>query len=325
MVAWQHPAAIRQYNYVQQCASTLTNSKQFSSPKFSIFSRTLTVVSSPLSVVVLLILLTNTTTAQHSTYSKGKLYFNWGWNRAAYTKSTLQIKGDDYNLKLHKLSANDRITLPISYHNYLQIDRITIPQTNMRLGYFIKNNLAIVLGVDHMKYVMNKDQTVKVEGEITRLGAFKKTYNGPTQLTTDFLTFEHTDGLNYINIGVEKYKSLLSNKKQNINISYSFGASAGIMLPKTNVKFLDYERTDRYHVSGFAFAAKNAVQALFFNHFIIKMEGSVGFIDMPNIILHKTGINGKGKQNFAFTQLNWEIGYQLKVSNSKKVSHKATK
>ena len=258
------------------------------------------------------------TKAQTTTFTKGKIYFDWGWNRAAYTNSTLQMKGNDYNLTLHKLKANDRLT-PISYYNYLKIDRITIPQTNMRFGYFIKNNLAFVIAVDHMKYVMNQNQTATVEGQITREGIYKKTYNGAMQITDDFLTFEHTDGLNYINIGLEKYKTLFNNKKNNVNISYSYGVSAGIMLPKTNVKFLDYERTDRFHVSGFGLAAKNALQFLFANHFIVKMESSVGFIDMPNIILHKTGINGKGKQNFGYAQLNWEIGYQLFVS------HKETK
>ncbi len=245
-------------------------------------------------------------------YAKGKLFFNWGWNRGVFTNSTLQMKGADYNLTLHKLKANDRFT-EISFENYLQIDRITIPQTNIRLGYFIKNNIAIVLGVDHMKYVMEEDQIAKVTGEITRPGFYKKTYNGDVKITNDFLTFEHTDGLNYLNIGVEIYKSLYKNKKKTIDISYIYGANIGVMMPKTNVQFLDYERTDRYHVSGFGIELRNAIQAQFFSHFLLRMEGDVGFIDMPNIILHKTGIQGRGKQNFAFAQLNWQIGYQLNI------------
>jgi hypothetical protein len=246
----------------------------------------------------------------YSAYPKGKLFFNWGWNRVAYTKSTLQMKGADYNLTLRKLTANDRLT-PISFEDYLRIDRITIPQTNMRIGYFIKDNFAIVLAIDHMKYVMNNDQVAVVEGEINREGSYKKSFNGPMKITDDFLTFEHTDGLNYVNIGVEVYKSLLRNKKKTIDISYIYGANVGAMVPKTNVRFLDYERTDRFHLSGFGIEAKNAIQAQFFKHLLLRMEAAVGFIDMPNIILHKTGIQGRGKQNFAFAQLNWQIGYQF--------------
>ncbi len=260
-----------------------------------------------------ILLSTNICTAQQgqsSSYKKGQFFFNWGWNRAAYTKSTLQMKGADYQLTLHKLTANDRLT-PISFENYLQIDRITIPQTNMRLGYFIKDNIAVVLALDHMKYVMNQDQVARVTGEINREGVFKKTFNGEMKITDDFLTFEHTDGLNYINIGAEVYKALYKNKKKTIDISYIYGANVGVLVPKTNVKFLDYERTDRFHLSGFGIEAKNAVQAKFFKHWLLRMEGAVGFIDMPNIILHKTGVQGKGKQNFAFAQLNWQIGYQF--------------
>ncbi len=298
-------AAIQQYNIMQQSYSKI---------KFhTIF------------LVAKILFATQFSFAQTAPFTKGKMYFNWGWNRAAYTKSTLQMKGDDYNLTLQKLKAHDRPTLPVGYYNYLHAQRITIPQTDARLGYFIKNNLAFVVAVDHMKYVMDQNQTANVEGQITRAGNFKKQYNGPMPITEDFLTFEHTDGLNYINFGLEKYKNLLNNKKNNINISYCYGASAGVLLPKTNVKFLDYERTDRFHISGFGLATKNAIQVLFAKHFIVKIEGSVGFIDMPNIILHKTGINGKGKQNFVYTQANLEIGYQFKVTGKNKFHTKATK
>jgi hypothetical protein len=249
-------------------------------------------------------------------YAKGKLFFNWGWNRGAFTNSTLQMKGADYSLTLHKLKANDRFT-EISFENYLKIDRITIPQTNIRLGYFIKDNIAIVLAVDHMKYVMEEDQIAKVTGEISRPGLYKKTYNGDLKITNDFLTFEHTDGLNYLNIGVEIYKPLWKNKKKTIDICYIYGANVGVMMPKTNVQFLDYERTDRYHISGFGLELRNAVQAQFFNHLLLRVEGDVGFIDMPNIILHKTGIQGRGKQNFGFAQLNWQIGYTLRILGKK--------
>jgi hypothetical protein len=264
------------------------------------------------SILVFSSLILVNATAQNVPARKGKMFFIWGWNRAAYTKSTLQMKGADYDLTLHKLKANDRLT-PISFHNYLKIDRITIPQTNMRIGYFIKNNMALVLGIDHMKYVMNQDQTAHLEGYINREGVYKKEFNGNQKLTEDFLTFEHTDGLNYINLGIEMYKTLFFSRNKKTSIDFIYGGNAGLMIPKTNVRFLDYERTDRFHVSGFGVQAKTAIQATFFKKLLVRLEGSVGFIDMPNIVLHKTGIQGKGKQNFAYTQLNWEIGYQFSI------------
>lgn len=248
--------------------------------------------------------------AQYKPYKKGSVFLNWGWNTAKYTNSTLAMKGDDYDLTIHKMKAHDRQT-KFTLKDYFRIDRITIPQTNMRLGYFIKDNIAIVGGLDHMKYVMTQNQTAKVTGSITRPGKFEGSYDKDLVLTDDFLTFEHTDGLNYINAGVEVYKDLLKNKDSKVKLHWIYGGTLGVMMPKTNVKFLDYERTDRFHVSGIGVEGRTALQTLFFKHMIVRLEGDAGYINMPDIILHKTGLNGKGKQNFAFAQLNGQVGYHL--------------
>ena len=136
---------------------------------------------------------------------KGQLSISWGWNRDAYTKSTISFKGADYDFALHKLMAHDRPT-KFSYHNYLKLSRLTIPQTNLRISYFIKDNLAISFGDDHMKYVMDNGQTVRMKGTITRNGVYKGIYDGDKTVTEDFLTFEHTDGLNYLNLDNGKGK-----------------------------------------------------------------------------------------------------------------------
>ena len=247
---------------------------------------------------------------------KGKMFANWGWNHAVYTKSTLSMKGDDYNLTIHKMKAHDRQT-QFSYHNYFQIDRVTIPQTNMRLGYFVRNNVAVLLGVDHMKYVMDQNQTAFVTGNITREGAYKKPYNGYQVLSDDFLTFEHTDGLNLIHVGVEYYKNLLQSTNKKNRVELIFGGNLGVMMPKTNVKFLNYERTDRFHVSGIGVGLKAAVQGVLLNHIILRGESILGYITMPNIVLHKTGINGRGSQHFGYAQLNGEIGYLFNLKKQK--------
>lgn len=118
----------------------------------------------------------NTGFAQYKPYKKGSAFLNWGWNRAAYTNSTLKMKGDDYNLTLEKLAAKDRPT-KFASKDYLRYDRITIPQTDLRVGYFLKDNVALVFGVDHMKYVMNQDQVAHVKGEIARNSKYKGTYD----------------------------------------------------------------------------------------------------------------------------------------------------
>lgn len=247
---------------------------------------------------------------KYRTNRKKQLYALWGWNRDAYTHSTLSIKGDDYDLVLHEIKAKDKPTA-VTYHNYLQPDRMTIPQTNFRIGYFIKDDWALTLGVDHMKYVMVQNQTVQMNGVITRPGNYTGTYNGPMVLTEDFFTFEHTDGLNLLNVGAEKYLTFIQSKDNNFIISGLVGAEVGVMLPKTNAKLMDYKRNDRFHLSGFGLDAKAGIEATFFRHLVLKFEAKGGYINMPNIILHEEGVNGKGKQDFFFVQANGMIGLKF--------------
>lgn len=256
-------------------------------------------------------------TVPYSNTEKGQIYILWGWNRAAYTKSNMSFKGDDYNFQLKKVKAHDRPT-PFSYYNYLKIDRLTIPQTNFRLGYFIKKDIAISFGFDHMKYVMDQNQVVKMKGTVDRDGPNKGIYNGDKTLTEDFLTFEHTDGLNYINVEVEKFFTIYHSSNNKLIVKGLAGAGAGILMPRTDAKLLNYERNDEFHVAGFGLAAKAGIQATFFKHIIVKLENKYGYINMPDINLHKKGINGKAKQAFFFAAIDGMIGASFSLNNNKK-------
>jgi hypothetical protein len=250
----------------------------------------------------------------YSPASKGQVYIMWGWNRGAFTKGNISFKGADYDFKLYKVKAHDRPT-PFSYHNYLQPNRLTIPQTNFRLGFFIKNNIAVSFGFDHMKYVMDKDQTVRMNGNITHDGPYKGSYNGDKKLTSDFLTYEHTDGLNYINFEIEKFREFYHSKSNKLIVSWLYGGGTGILFPRTDVTLLNYERTDEFHVSGFGISAKAGLQLTLFKHFLIKLENKYGYINMPDVKLHKSGISGKAKQAFFFTELDGMLGASFRLGH----------
>jgi hypothetical protein len=255
----------------------------------------------------------------YSNTKKGQVYIMWGWNRAAYTRSNISFKGDDYDFKLQKVVAHDRPTA-FKFDDYLKIDRLTIPQTNFKLGYFIRKNLAITIGFDHMKYVMDKDQTVSMTGVIGRDGAYKGSYDGDKKLTDDFLTFEHTDGLNYINVEVEKYRNLYHASSNKFMVDVLIGGGAGVLMPRTDIKLLNYDRSDQFHISGFGLSLKAGIQATVFKHLVIKLENKNGYINMPDLILHKKGISGRGKQAFFFTALDGMIGYIFSFHNKKNKS-----
>ena len=99
------------------------------------------------------------------TQNKGKFYFYWGWNKAQYSYSDIQFKGNDYNFTLYDVAAEDRQT-PWDPGVYLNPGSITIPQTVARIGYYFHDNWNLSVGVDHMKYVMVDIQGVTIDGYI---------------------------------------------------------------------------------------------------------------------------------------------------------------
>ncbi len=147
------------------------------------------------------------------------MYLIWGWNRGNFSDSDIHFKGENYDFTLHDVKAKDKVN-SFTFRDYVNPRRITIPQTNLRIGYFFHDNYTIrsvSIGVDHMKYVMRNYQTVKIDGEINTESQFDGIYNNnDILLTHNFLTFEHTDGLNYINLEVNRFDNL--NKLLNFKV-----------------------------------------------------------------------------------------------------------
>ena len=75
---------------------------------------------------------------QNKVSKKGSFYFYLGWNKSAYTKSDITFTGDNYNFTLYDVVADDRQS-PLSANIYLNPANITIPQYNMRIGYFFND------------------------------------------------------------------------------------------------------------------------------------------------------------------------------------------
>lgn len=243
---------------------------------------------------------------------KGTMFVFWGWNRAGFTKSDIHFTGNGYDFVLHDVVAHDRPS-DLSW-DYINPGKVSIPQFNFRLGYFLKENLAIVFATDHMKYVMDQDQTANISGTITDPTFAAMVQNGKIDLRDEkFLTFEHTDGLNYVNVGVEKYQKITSSK--NIDLLWSYGGGLGVLFPKSNVKLFGFERSDRFHVAGFGTDLRANIDAIFWKRWMARIEAKAGYINMPDI---KTTLNNKpdkASQDFFFGQINFGIGY---VFNLKK-------
>lgn len=264
---------------------------------------------------------------KYTAHNKGKFFISWGGNRDSFSKSDVNFRGKDYNFTVENMSAHDK---PKGWHvDYINPSKMTIPQTNLRLGYFFSDHYSVTVGLDHMKYVMTQNQIANVTGKI-ELPADQSgsIYNGvynntPVDMAQNggieggydkgttqpgipaFLMYEHTDGLNYINTEVSRHDDIskwfsLPNTDK-VQISLTEGLGAGVLLPKTNATVLGKERHDDFHVSGYGMSAKAGINFTFFKHFYIQGELKGGYINMQDIRTTQYS-EDKASQDFFFFQ-----------------------
>lgn len=247
---------------------------------------------------------------KYTAHNKGKFYIFWGGNRESYTKSDIHFKGADYDFTIYNIEAHDK---PKGFHiDYFNPARMTIPQTNMRIGYFISDHYNISIGFDHMKYVMYNNRRVDYSGYYPNAGSYNENpANGQLTLDEDFLLFEHTDGLNYINTEIARVDDISSIFKirntDKFQINLTEGIGGGFLYPKTNTTLLGKERHDDFNVAGFGLAAKVGLNFTFFKYFFIQTELKGGYIEMNNIRTTNDSADS-AEQNFWFLQRILTIG-----------------
>lgn len=247
---------------------------------------------------------------KYTAHNKGKFFVSWGGNRESYSKSDVTFSGKDYNFTVKDMSAHDK---PKGWHvDYVNPARMTIPQTNLRLGYFINDHYSIAIGVDHMKYVMTQNQTANITGDVNlpltdpgsvHNGVYNNTPVDFSDMT--FLTYEHTDGLNYVHTEVSRFDDISSwfglPNIDKVQINLTEGLGFGLLYPKTNTMLLGKERHDDFHVSGFGTSAKVGLNITFFKHFYIQGELKGGYINMQDIRTTQS-TDDKASQDFLFFQ-----------------------
>lgn len=258
--------------------------------------------------------------AKFTAHNKGKFYVFWGGNRENFSKSDITFKGENYNFTAEDVIADDK---PKGWHlDYVNPFRMTIPQTNIRIGYFISDHYNISIGLDHMKYVVRQTQTVPVSGYInlptddagsiyngtyssTQVNLFTNFDENDLGTLPPFLTFEHTDGLNYVNSELSRVDDISKFFKigntDTIQLNLTEGIGAGLLYPKTNSKIIGKERYDEFHVSGFGLSAKVGLNITFFKYFFLQTEIKGGFVSMKNIRT-TTSESDSAQQNFYFLQ-----------------------
>jgi hypothetical protein len=216
---------------------------------------------------------------------KGELYFYWGYNGSVYSASDIHFEGPGYDFTLNQVTAHDKPT-EFSAGIYLNPTRMTIPQYEARIGFYIGERTNVSLGVTHIKYVMTQDQGTTITGEIDSsasvpfAGIYDNTVIG---LGSNFLQFEHTDGLNYGNAEIETMIPAWENKARSLGFYVTTAVGAGIVVPKSNVTLFGQERSDHFNLAGFGLNSKVGVKFEFLKHFFLHYFISAGWMDLSGI------------------------------------------
>jgi hypothetical protein len=164
---------------------------------------------------------------------------------------------------------------------------------------------AIALNLDHMKYVMKQNQTVAIDGQIKGVAQ-----SGGQMLTPDFLTFEHTDGLNVLSIEIEKQRAL-NLFGPNVRAKGFIVAGVGIVMPKSNVAMgmVGRARNDEFHVAGYSAGIGAGLEVDVWKDVFFRTAYKTGFVDMSDVVTSSEG--DKASHHFNYTEVLIAIGMRF--------------
>ena len=264
---------------------------------------------------------------------KGRLFLYGGYNRDAYTKSDIHIKGAGYDFTIKDVTAHDDQE-PLSME-YVKPASMSVPQYNYRLGYYINDKTFISIGQDHMKYRIYR-QTTSLTGYVNQdnnggknIGNYSnaqvivgeaaddESHNQPvadSSRADGFVSrFKHCDGLNDITIEAGRTVDLwvARNGKHALSLLGAVGAGGDVL--DTEADILGYPSKHNlgarkaYHLAGYSCSAIAGVDFTFFKNFFIQLRVKGGYINLPDI--NTTVEGGKASQHLGFIEYMGVIGY----------------
>lgn len=246
--------------------------------------------------------------------NRGKAYVYWGYNRAYFSKSNIHVHGPEYDFTLYDVTAADRPSAfdPKVYFNPV---KWTIPQFNIRLGYFLTEHFSISLGYDHMKYVVRKDQTVRMSGVVSSNASdkYKGSYlNTPVVLTQDFFTFEHSDGLNLVSLDTEYSFFVYRTRNRVFSTEFTSGIGGIWVAPRTDVRLFGKGSNNDYHVAGYSLHGKAGLRFNFFSNYFLLAQSRAGYMSLPSILI-EIGQPQRADQTFYFWEYFITVGAKINL------------
>ncbi len=247
-----------------------------------------------------------------------RFYFYWGYNRATFARSDIHFAGREYDFTLYDVEATDRPT-KFNFKTYFSPTTISIPQYNYRLGFFLTRRVALSVGVDHLKYVVVNDQTVRMSGVIDEQVSHR--YAGsylrrPIRLSDNFVRFEHTDGLNLVNLDLEYHLPVLRLARPYLALHVMAGLGGVCVVARTDAHVFGYGLNNKFHLAGYSLAGKTGLRLYVLKRLFLMAETKVGYLTLPNILLRNEQPE-RADQNIFFWEKMGAVGFDFNFGHRK--------
>lgn len=254
---------------------------------------------------------------------QGQLFITWGYNRAYYNRSDVYFKGDGYDFVLKDARAED-IPEKFDASIYLNPTQFTVPQFNFRAGFYFKENTAISMGWDHMKYHLVPTQLVTIDGYIDPEkypfpGYSGEFHNDLILYKPSFMNYHHSDGFNFIRVALEQRVPFWSSVSGNHVLAMNASVSLGTMMPWTDFTFFGEAHRNKPHFAGYGASVHAGFRYEIAKYFFLQIAAQVGWSNLTDIMLEDE-LASRANQKITFIERAWALGGYIPLWKSKDVA-----
>ncbi len=248
--------------------------------------------------------------AQTDKKAGGHLYLSWGYNTERYTRSAIRISQPGY--------GNDYAFMNVKGHDHRGWDealftkQLTIPQYNLRLGYFFdkKKNLGVEINFDHTKFIFADRQRVHIKGTMN-----KKPYDGYALFKQDDTPGADSNSYYYLNNGanfllfnIVQRLHLLSDKKKIVQLDGLVKFGLGPVIPHVQDKFFNQpQNKPHFQFGGWNTGTEVALRSTFVQHVYLELAGKLDYARYSNLKIYE----GTARQAFGTAEVIMNLGICL--------------
>jgi hypothetical protein len=241
-------------------------------------------------------------TAVTSSGGIGKLWMQFGYNRAYFFPGDITFQGQGYNFTVSKAQANDDWEFAGADHWDTQM-----PQFTYRLGYFFNSEemWGLEAGYTWVNYVLPVNAKVKVKGNI-----HDTLVDGDAYLTEDFLRYAHTNGSGYAELKLVKGFLIYGNRNYN-HMFFALGKfGGGVAITRTAASVLGKKEQNDFNLSGFTGTLESMVKYTYKSHWNIETGLKGDFVDYTNVLTAE-----KGNATHYVISLHWilAVGFEVRL------------